>query len=326
VAVTLLGLLFAAWHARRFTRASLLSAAGAALLASLLVAPYLGAYRTIHARDTLTREPGLSAEMAFQPGRDLTSHGYLYGSLLGKGGERLFPGLLAPALATLALARRRAHASFYWAAVAFLVLVSLGPSGLVYRWLFAIPPLDSMRHPYSFAGVAALLLAVPAGIGLASLESARSRWIGPAAVAFAVLETLGPPARLQDVPVGVPSAYEVVAKLPPGPVLEIPAFNHWTMLWATRHRLTTLNGSGAFVPRDTLRFKNRAEKEWLVRRPAEIDTSESLQLLRGLGARYVIVPCGREPEFQPLARAFDRSQTMVLVMESAQRDRIYRVR
>jgi hypothetical protein len=329
VAAALIAIVFAVWHARRFTRASLAASAGALSLALLLIAPYATAFASLRESDSMRRPIEASAEMAFQPGRDLTSHGLLYGRLLGKAGpgaQQLFPGLLTLVLAGVALLRRRPHAGFYLAASGALVLVALGPRGILYNWLFAIPPLDSMRHPYTFAGVAALLLAVLAGLGFAALPFAQRRWAGPLVVVLAVAETLPPAPRLAERAAGVPPAYAATEALPSGPVLEIPVLNYETLLWAARHGLPVLNGSGAFVPRATLKLKRAIEAEWLVPEPKDVDRSESTALLVTMGARYVIVPVGRWDAVRPLAAALDRSHMYSLAAVASDGDRIYEIR
>ena len=69
------------------------------MVAVLLTLPYLRAYMEVRAEQGLRRPLGMSVSMSFLPERDLTSLGYLYGRVLGTGGERLFPGLLTLALA-----------------------------------------------------------------------------------------------------------------------------------------------------------------------------------------------------------------------------------
>jgi hypothetical protein len=229
VASAILALAFAAahWRCLRAPRA-LLALGGAAALALVLTLPYALAFLEVRQQEGLKRPPRMSERMAFQPGRDLASHGTLYRGLLGQEGERLFPGLLAPVLALLALRRRAPHSGFYAAAAAFLVVVSLGPRleilglsvPLPYRVLFALPPLDAMRHPYTFAAVATFLLSVLAGIGWSTLK--LRPWAGAAIVALAILETVAPPVAVRSTPPGLPPAYVRLETLPPGPILELP--------------------------------------------------------------------------------------------------------
>jgi hypothetical protein len=258
VAAAILALAFAVvhWRSLRAPRA-LLALGGALLLALVLTLPYALAFLEVRAQDGLKRPPRMSERMAFQPTRDLASHATLYRGLLDGEGERLFPGLLAPVLGLVALRRRARHAVFYAGSAAVLLVVSLGPRlellgvsfPLPYRALFALPPLDAMRHPYTFAAVATFLLAVLAGIGWSTL-GARP-WLGAAVVAGAILETATPPVAVRPTPPGLPPVYVRLASLPPGPALELPVFGEDPLLWAARHGQPVLNGIGAFVPRAT---------------------------------------------------------------------------
>ena len=312
-------------------RAVLRRLLAAALVAFVLTVPYLRAYGHLRAEQGLWRPGGMSVTLAFQPARDLTSHGYVDRTVLGSRGQRLFPGLLCLALAAIALARRRPEGRFYAWAVAFLLIVSLGPRieigaltvPLPYQALVAVPALDGMRHPYTFAGVAVLLLAVLAGIGLDTLG--RSRFVVPAALVAAVVETLAPGPRLQVIRPGLPPAYRLLETLPPGPFLEVPPFEPITLAWAARHGRPTLNGQGsAFVPVDTLRLSRYVDNHWLKPTPTEVGDDKATRILRErLKPRYVIVPCGRKPQLAALAAAFDRSAAYRHVATADDGDRIY---
>ncbi|HWX23890.1 MAG TPA: hypothetical protein VN083_02560, partial [Vicinamibacteria bacterium] len=225
VAAAVLALLFGVLHFRRIVVPRTLAATlGAALLALFLMAPYLRAYAEVRAQDRLRRPIGMSETMAFHPGRDLSSVSYLDHALLGSAGERLFPGFLTLLLVLVALLRRPPRISFPLAAALLLFLLSLGPRltvgalalPLPYRWLFAVPPLEGMRHPYTFAAVGVFLLAVLAAQGFAALPLARTAWGGPALLLAAVLETLAPPPAVRSLPPGVPPAYTLASSLPPG--------------------------------------------------------------------------------------------------------------
>jgi hypothetical protein len=330
VAAALLALAFAAAHWRRLLGPRALRAtAVAAALGLLLTLPYARVFLEVRAQQGLRRPPRLSERMAFQPGRDLTSHGYLYRGLLGSAGERLFPGLLAPVLGLLALRRRAPGSRFYACAAGLLLLVSLGPRlellgaslPLPYGVLFALPPLDAMRHPYSFAAVASFLLAVLAGIGWASLRPRA--WAGAAVVAAAVLETLAPPVAVREVPQGVPPAYRLLESLPPGPVLELPVFDEDALLWAARHGRPVLNGIGAFLPRDTQALESAVENQWLGPALGDVDDSRPGELLRESPVRYLIVPTGRTPRLARLAAALSRSPSYRLLAETEDGARIF---
>jgi len=337
VSALVLGVVFAGFHWRALRdRRTLGAMAAAGVLATLLTLPYLRAYMEVRAQEGLRRPIGMSLSMSFQPERDLTSVGYLYGRVLGSGGERLFPGLLTLALFAVALRRRRAETAFYAGAALVFLVLSLGPYlempgrrwPLPYLWLLAVPSFESMRHPYTFAAVATFLLSVLAGLGWASLRMAARPWAGAAAVTLAVVETLAPPLDLMPVPRGLPTYYETIDRLPSGPLLEIPVFAGDSLVWAARHGRPMLNGQGsAFVPIDTLRLDRYIQRHWLRDKPFDADTSKATAfLLARFPARYVICPGSRIGLLARMATAFNESRTFALVAETADGTRIYEVR
>jgi hypothetical protein len=256
--------------------------------------------------------------------------------VLGSGDERLFPGLLTLGLAGVAIARRRPHAAFYAAAAFVLVAVSFGPTlelgavtvPLPYGWLLSVPPLDGMRHPYTFAAVATFALSVLAALGFASLGRASRPWAGALVVALAVAETAGPGPDTVEVPNGLPPYYDVLDTLPPGPILELPPFSETALLWAARHGRPMINGQGsAFVPVDVLRLDRFIQNHWIRRTPGDVDASKPTPfLLSRFPVRYVVVPAGRLDGYRGLAAAFDRSRSFVPVGTARDGDRVYEVR
>ncbi len=336
VAAALLGLLFLAWHARGFSRAALGWSAAAALLAAVLLVPYLRGYAALRDQAPLRRPPGVSQRMAFQPARDLGSRSYVDAALVGQGapgGERLFPGLLTLALAGIALRRRPTPVGFHAAGCLLLLVLSLGPRieafgasvPLPYAWLASVPPFDSMRHPYTFAAVALMLLALLAAQGAAALAWTRRRVASALLVGLAVVTTLGPPVGVRAVPAGLPPAYAALLTLPPGITLELPVSHPETMLWAARHGRPVANGNGAFSPSETLRLQHQVTLSWLARAPEDIDGSEPVRLMREVfGVRYVILP-GARPVYRRLARAFDASRSFGLIAAYADGSRLYQL-
>lgn len=328
----LLALAFAVARARHLlTGQGLAWAAMAALLAGALTWPYARAFLELREESGLRRPVGLSARMAFHPSRDLGSRAFAYSSLLGRRGERLFPGLLALALAGAALVRRRPEAGFYAGVTALLLLVSLGPSlelgrrslPLPYGLLFRLGPLGSMRHPYTFAALGTFTLATLAGLGWAALRISAGRAAGATVVALAVLETLGPPVAVRAVAPGLPAAYERLRQLPPGAALELPPALPEAMLWAARHGRPVANGIGAFAPPESLRLEMLVRREWLAPRAPRVDGSRSDELLRTtFDVRYVVIDTSRRGRVR-LARAFERSSGFRLVEACADGRRLY---
>jgi hypothetical protein len=337
VSALVLGLVFTAFHWRALRDRRTLCALGAAgLLAVLLTLPYLRAYMEVRAQEGLRRPIGMSLSMSFQPERDLTSTGYLYGRVLGSGGERLFPGLLTLALAAVAFGRRRAETGFYAGATLVFLVLSLGPYlempgakvPMPYLWLLKVPPFESMRHPYTFAAVATFLLSVLAGFGWSALRMGARPWAGAAVVLLAVAETLAPPLDLLPVPRGLPAYYATLDTVPAGPILELPVFAGDSLVWAARHGRPMLNGQGsAFVPIDTLRLDRFIQRHWLRDRPFDADQSKATAfLLARFPVRYVICPGSRIGSLARVATAFNESRTFALVAETSDGSRIYEVR
>lgn len=315
---------------------ALLKFSAATVLCVLLLAPYARAFLSLRARGTLHRGLGFSEHLSFHPTEDLGSKSLLWGALLGRRGECLFPGVLCLSLAGFALVRpRRREALYYALGGLVLVLVSLGPRVAVgrfslwlpYRLLVSFPPLDSMRHPQSFAGIALLDLAVLAGLGLAKLRPGPV--LGAAFVAAAVLETLAPAPRLQDVPRGVPPIYSLLEALPPGPVLEVPVFADEVLLFAARVDRPFVNGQlSSLVPRATWQLDDFIAKNWLRTTPYAIDRSNSSFFFDNYDVRYLVLPRGRISleGMGALTRSMERSPCFSRVAQSPDGDRIYEVR
>ncbi|MCU0242830.1 MAG: hypothetical protein MUF51_10455, partial [Vicinamibacteria bacterium] len=114
VALAVCAIVFVIYHWRAIwisrsnpQRGWVLFAFGAAFLVTVLLCSlYLRAFLELRAEEWLRRPSGVSAQMSFKPGRDLTSVSYLWGSWLGRGGERLFPGAVCLLLSVMAIWRR----------------------------------------------------------------------------------------------------------------------------------------------------------------------------------------------------------------------------
>jgi hypothetical protein len=333
VAAMILALVFAAFHARALVAPRAAGrVAAAALLAVLLVLPYVVAFRALQEEQGLRRPPGVSEKMSFRPARDLTSWAWAHRPFLPAEGELLFPGVVPLALAGVLMARRGRPAAFYAAGLAVLVILSFGPAAevagqaltLPYGWLIAIPPFDGMRHPFTFAAVGLFVIAILAGLGFARLPPRR--WSGPLVLALAMLEMITDPVRLRAVPPGVPPAYRRLETLPAGPILELPVFGEEAMVWAARHGRPVVNGLAAFVPAQTLVLDRVIQGHWMESVPEDVDASRPTPYLLGrFGVRYVILPVGRAHGFRKLAEAFDRSRSFRLVAVAEDGDRIYEV-
>jgi hypothetical protein len=245
------------------------------------------------------------------------------------------------ALGAWGVARRCRSWGFLTVGALVLTLLSLGPNlrllgvnfGLGYRALFAIPPLDVMMHPYSFAGAARLLLCALAGLGFASLREFPSLGLRGlsfgGAVLLGALEVAGPPLPVVAVPPGVPAIYEQLEGLPEGAVLEVPLERRDAMIWAARHRRPVVNGAGGVSPRLHGILERAIRKHWILAvragKTLDVDATRPTAILRLLPARYLIIPAGRSPDLVPLREAVDRSRSFARVAAAGNGDVLYRI-
>jgi hypothetical protein len=332
VAVAVLSAVFWLVHLRRLRQPAVARGlAVAAVLATALCLPYVIGFLRLREEEGLRRPPGLSEKMAFRPERDLTSHTFLYRKALGGTGEHLFPGLLALGLGGLALARRRPHAAFYAGIIGVLMVMSLGPRievggqalPLPYAALFAVPPLEAMRHPYTFAAVAVMFLGVLAGLGLP--EGGEGGWrFAPLLVVLAIAEVAAPPLSVRTVSPGIPPVYALLQTMPPGPILEIPVVAPDAMLWAARHGLPVENGDGAFAPVYHLTLERYLQNHWLKREVDDIDASRPMAyLMERLPPRYLVLPVGRFRGMDHLIEPMSRSHVFRLAATASDGDLLY---
>jgi hypothetical protein len=188
-----------------------------------------------------------------------------------------------------------------------------------------------MMHPYTFAGTARLLIAVLAGLGLASVPRLREGRLGVGvALALGVIEVAGPGPGLRPLPAGVPPVYELLARFPDGAVLEVPLEARETMIWAARHRRPIVNGAGGVCPKVHCLLERSIQRHWIrAAREApeflDVDASRPTAILQGFPVRYLIVPSGRTPELQPLRRAFERSRLFAPLAVASDGDVLYEV-
>jgi hypothetical protein len=230
--------------------------------------------------------------------------------------EGYYTGLSVTLLAVLGLLSRRSRSPVAWARLGALAIAavsvafSMGPGGEV--WGTSIPsPYDlvsrlipgfaAMRAPIRFVLVAMVGFAALAGFGFDRL--ARLRWpaaaAGPA-LALAALAVVGWdyglaarqfPARAAEVGDRLPPVYRELARIAPGPVLEIPAGGRDEPVEQARESAYTyrsvfhwqqlLNGRTGYPP---------PSYRPLMALARALPDPRALQLLqRSAGLRYVVV-------------------------------------
>ncbi|MCC6163782.1 MAG: hypothetical protein IT182_10600 [Acidobacteria bacterium] len=229
----------------------------------------------------------------------------LYGGTAewGSGERRLWPGAIAIVLALAgAWSARRIAATRMFAAMLMLTsALAMGTHTPVYRVVLAIvPALNGLRAPARFGMVAALALAVLAGLGAAYVVARVARgWrrhaVGAALLACLAVEyasVVGPLYQwMQRTPVyamwlrGQPSG--TVVDLPIARAHALPQHEAEWSFYGRTHGHPLANGYSGYYPRAYLALLGT-----MIRFP----NAESLDALRARDVRYVVV---HEDRYEP---------------------------
>jgi hypothetical protein len=220
----------------------------------------------------------------------------LYGSPdTGAPERRLFPGLLPPllALAGLLLIPPTTVAIAYLMGLVFAFELSLGAYGTLYPLLYEhVGVIRGLRAPARASVFCLLFLGVLAAQAMTAVAKMLPRRSGRALTALVCAGVLAEyavaPLTLVPYPNEAPPLYEMLARLPAGPVIEFPipkpdAPPHHDARFAymsTFHWMPLLNGYSGFYPPSYYRRLVR-----LARFPDE----PSVASLRREGVKYVIV-------------------------------------
>jgi hypothetical protein len=241
----------------------------AAALSMAIVAPAFLPYLTLRRASGFARALGeavpYSANWSAYFASSSFAHAWLL-PFLPHWTDVLFPGLLVTVfgLAGLVVARRqgRGELSLLYGGLAGLAFwTSLGPAGRLYSWLYAvIPVLAWLRAPSRFGLIVVLALSVLGGVAV-------SGWLGrvkrPAVALTALLGLAGAellvPLNMPEVP-PVEPVYQALARLPRGPLIEMPFFyldymfprHSYYMLQSTQHWMPLVNGYSDYIPADFL--------------------------------------------------------------------------
>ncbi len=225
-----------------------------------------------------------------------SSHAHVWMlSLIPRPSEALFPGfvMLAAGLAGAAVAARvRRYGELLWlygglAALAFWA--SFGPRAHFYSALYYVVPVFTwMRAPARFGLIVTFGLCVLAGVSLSRLFARIGR--GTAIAVLVCVATMGElattwPMREVD---ALEPVYRALARLPPGPVIEMPFWyldymfprHTYYMLQSTRHWMPLVNGYSDYLPPDFLEH---------VMTLAAFPSRDSLKLLEPNRVRYAII-------------------------------------
>jgi hypothetical protein len=251
------------WRNRRFWYAIGVAAIVAGLCVLPLALPYLQLQRAAGFARTLEEATQYSADWRAYLASSAWAHRWMLAPL-GRWNEVLFPGFIAAGLGLAGLligwrrrGRARETAVLYGAISLLAAWASFGPDAGLYTVLYRVVPVFSwLRAPARFGVLVALGLSVLAGLALAHLlpRTRRAVLVGGAIAAAAAVE-LTTPLRFREVQPFAP-AYEVLATLPPGPVIELPFLSNESelhghakyMLRSTSHWMPLINGYSDYIP------------------------------------------------------------------------------
>ena len=272
-------------------------AAGVAL-ALALFAPagraYLGAREVVGERGT-KEVIGFSATWSDYLAAPETNR--LYGWSADRFGgleRRLFPGLVAVALAAVALWPPLSPVrGAYALGLMFAVDLTLGFNGLMYRFLYEhVTLLRALRIPALAVILVGFSLAVLAGFGVARM-SARITAAGARAVltlvaCVAVLaECRSTPVQLTTIPGGPPPIYEDlrhdIGNSPTAVLVEVPVMfggDQMYMYYATFHWQRLVNGYSGFFPGSYQQLRAVMQG---------FPDARALAVLRERGVRYAVI-------------------------------------
>ena len=338
-----LAALFAAWGWRRFAEPRTWIWTGtAAAIGTLLILPYVIGFARLRQEADMSR--GLDWALRYSTDLGISlfrSHSLLWHRILHGPelpGGPLFPGLAVVLLAAVGLKRCPGrYRTLLLLLIAVFFVLSLGPVlrvggeslfPLPFKLLWDhVPFFNAMRHPITFAVPAMMALGLLACGGLArSGLAGRPATLG-LVLLLAIGETLIPRPARQDRGREMPEAYTFLQTLPRGGVLELPFEGNYTYeWWAIRHDRPLLNGETGFEPKRYAQLHHLITKEWN-QRPARQDMEgwPSLAFLKGqFPVRYLVLHANVSGWVRSHVDATPR--TFELLRETAQGDRVYRVR
>jgi hypothetical protein len=279
------------------------------IVAIVLAAPagraYLSARQAVGERSAAENAAGSAEWQNFLASPESSA---LYGwssDRFGAPERRVFPGLVAIALAVIALWPPWSGCrAAYGIGLIFAVDLTRGFNGLIYRFLYdVLTPLHALRVPARAGIMVGFSLAVLAGFGLARLCS----WIGSRAArvtlvgllcAAALAEYASRPLPLTTIPGGPPEIYwdllrdrgdqpptTIVRHLgdpPPAVIVELPFGREdpTYMYYSAFHWQMLLNGYSGFHPPSFFHLFDVLQ---------HFPDDRSLQELDARGARYVVV-------------------------------------
>lgn len=285
---------------RRWTdRTYILGVAVAALVCIGLIAPFFLPY--IQMQESTGFQRALSGQYSANLGAWLNSSAWAHRwwvPYLPAPSEGLFPGILAVILGCWGATLTRDRATFalpgdarwyYIGLAVFTFWLTLGPAAGLYTALYyTVPVLSFVRAPSRAGIVVTLCLVVLAAPALITLMRRKATHAAFAMLLILVVADLyRAPLRMREQP-PLPEAYRELARLPKGPVIELP---YWAtspefhrhaeyMLWSTTHWQPLINGYSDHIPQD---FRDNAPVL------AQFPSAESFAILKPMAARYAVL-------------------------------------
>ena len=251
------------WTSRPYWSA--LCAAGAATLvvAVPLYLPYAFLRKETGFNRTLEDATSFSASWQMYFASAAYAHAWML-KMVGHRGEVLFPGLVTSAFGIVGVVTWWSRERFRETVILYSTLAilafwaSLGPTAGLYSVLYTlIPPFTWLRAPARLGLIVTLAFAVLAGIGISTALRRASRPIVlTCGLTVLALVELAVPIKFPTVP-AVDPAYQVLATLPSGPVIELPVYSEKFaflrsryMLSSTVHWMPLVNAYSDYIPKD----------------------------------------------------------------------------
>jgi hypothetical protein len=278
-------------------RARLPVLAAGVVLALVLLVPMARAYgaarRTVGERSSAEAVVGSATWRNFLATPDNNVWYGQWSSRFADPERRLFPGMVAIALAIVALWPPWSWTRLAYAlGLLFAIDVTRGFNGLTYQYLYDyVTPFRALRIPARMGVMAGFSLAVLAGFGTARLAAAIRR--PPLRLAFvmtlciaALLEYRSFPLSLTTIPRSPPDIYADLlydrGDSPTTAIIEIPIARQdpTYMYYSTFHWQSLLNGYSGFLPPSYIR---------LVQSMEDFPDARSLLMLHSRGARYALI-------------------------------------
>ena len=210
---------------------------------------------------------------------------------LSNASEVLFPGIITTVLGIwgAVIWRHKDIAWFYITVAAIAFWTTFGPKAGLYTLLYyTVPVFSFLRAPSRTGIVVTLCLVVLAAPALLRLMDLRKRGAMFALLlVLAVADTYRAPLRMREAP-PLPNAYRTLARLPRGPVIELPFWSDRNayhrhaeyMLNSTYHWQPLINGYSDHIPQD---FRDHALPL------SGFPSRDAFAILEPLGARYAVV-------------------------------------